>query len=297
MKKLLILSIFLLIGCQVLCQNMAQKSRPFILSGQLTNFTGKNVVITHTNNTADTIPVDAEGRFYFKCDTITRPAKVLFSKRAAFFVTNLFIAPGYNLHITADCKDMQTSRLSKKITGEGATANRYIIIRDSISSSRPAIKYWDLKHDKLLIFADQDKKTSDSLFNIVFNKSRPVDRYENYFKQVIEYDNDFYRLSYLVNPAITEKDLTAQQCIAFVRNNLDPDIYKNLYKPDYLISEVYKGLMQNDYLLYLTSIDCKMDSNQCSNLVDYRIKNLEKIDVTYKGKIREMAIYSELFSA
>lgn len=267
---------------------------PFIVEGRITNFADKNLILLLPAGKEDTIKVDETGKFYFETFEVTKPIEVVLSKTAAFFRTNLFIAPGYHLIINADTKTWNSFQMSKKVIGYGSIPNRYLFTLDSINTTRSDTTQWPrLDKDPLLIYANKHLKLEDSVLNVIFNKTSTNDLYSDIFKRKILLDMQFERFEYLITPGLDSK-YDYQTSVDFVNNNLDKKILNNLYSEEYLLSDTYRRFMLNDYFQYLADLVCK--NANCDNKY-YRIRNLEAIANNYQGPVKQLALNSELTSA
>jgi hypothetical protein len=88
----------------------AQKSpakEPFIIRGQLMNFTEKDLMFFFRDpetglkdHTIETVTVDSMGRFYLKTYAISGPTRA--TLRKGDFSVDVYAAQGYNLTLTGD---------------------------------------------------------------------------------------------------------------------------------------------------------------------------------------------------
>lgn len=298
MKKIL-LPLLLLV-----CSNFlfAQKTAPFIIQGQLKNFKSKKLVLTlidlKKGETADTIPVTADGKFYYKTSEIQTPQKAVLSYNAAFFHTNIFVTPGYNLTITADCENLKTAKTSKKITGIGAIVNTYIFKADSIAATIKVQRDWfELKPAEFPEYENARQRSLDSVYKLVFNSKKTSDKYAAYFAKMVRLDNKYERLDRFTLMATRNHDLsTYQQTVDFISKNCGADVFDDLYNEGNLISEPYIIFMRDGYYSYLWSLNCKRSGGAgCSNQ-SYLTDCVKIMGDNYKGTIRQIALYNFMYT-
>ncbi len=283
------LTIFLLTGSVAFGKNI----RPLIIKGQLTNCPEKFLKIffeqTDGSFLTDTIHLDKNGRFYLKTFKIKSPQRINI-RQNNIAINNIFVAPGYNLLITANAKNFQSLLKTTKIKGIGAEVNAYKLIYDSVFIPRneTAYSHWfEFNDEKLLAFAKANRKLSDSILNVAFNKKPVHDPYFSYFRKMVEFDNMFMELYFLV-AHVNSNNYGYDRSVAFVKNNFDNNILKHIGKDDYLMSPDYKTwVIGNEYLSYLVNLDYLKDST----LRGHKNYKLEKADKAYTGKVRDYVLY------
>jgi len=264
------------------------KPKPFILQGQITEFTYHHLFLTYESangiSTVDTIHVSNDGRFFFKTNKIESPLEANFNNNS------LFVAPGYNLTITANGKDRLSFYKSKKISGVGSESNKYLFLLDSIAVANIETKSWfDLDEINVVKYVQSRKRLRDSLAHIIFNKKAVNDKFINFFGRVSLLDNTFEQLNILVS-YLTFKVADRTRYANFINQHFNKDVLKDLFKEEYLLSSAYKDLVKDQYVDYLVMIDYGKDST----LRKRKGYNLEKISQTYKGKAREYVLYSKI---
>lgn len=119
MKRILILS---LIWCLALTTIAQQQTT---ITGKLLNCTDSVLELTpSTGRFKDTIAVKPDGTFNYVTTKITSPFKANLTNRKQIQI-QLFLAPGYNLQLTADVKDYQTAKSTLVYQGLGSKTNGY----------------------------------------------------------------------------------------------------------------------------------------------------------------------------
>lgn len=293
MKKLSVLIVILLANGFLFGQNKLN-TKPVIIKGQIANCPEKFLgIYFHDKNgqvLIDTLNLDELGNFFLKTFKVKEPQKAIIQQNN-FTIDNLFVAPGYNLTITGNGKDNLTLLKTKQISGVGAESNKYYNILDSIASSRLGTSSWfQLDETDLLTYITEYQKLTDSIAHVVFDRKAIQDKFLQYFGTLTRMDKLFLKL-YMLATHVNNNNYSYEKSIAFVRNNFDANILDNLYKPQYLVSDVYRdALISNEYIKYLVNLDYKKDSS-LRNQKEYKLK---KINETYKGKVKEFALYMRM---
>jgi thiol-disulfide isomerase/thioredoxin len=266
------------------------KKPPLIIQGQITNCPEKylNIFFRDINGQIliDTLKLDKSGKFFLKTYNVTAPQQTSIQQKN-IQITNIFVAPGYNLTITGNGKDFRSLFESKTISGIGSESNRYRFMLDSIIAIRKDKTRWDeLSQDDLLVYLSNQQKLKDSISALVFDKKSVDDKYLNYFGSMVRLDNKFSKL-YMLVTHVNIYNYSYDSSISFVRNNFDNKILDNIYKDEYLVSNDYRnGFITNEWLTYLVNLDFKRDSS-LKNQKDYKLK---KISNTYQGKVKEFSL-------
>jgi thiol-disulfide isomerase/thioredoxin len=201
-------------------------------------------------------------------------------------ISNLLVAPGYNLNLTGNGKDHSTLFESKRISGVGAQSNRFSFLFDSLLIARgPGVDWLSLNEQELPRYSNQLRKLKDSLADVVFNKPATDDKYFSFFGSMVRLDNLFSQLAMLVTH-VTWNDYKYSKAVSFVKEHIDTKVLNDLFKEEYLISNAYTSFIGNEWLDYLVSLDYQQDSS----LRHQRGYELKKINEAYKGKAREQAL-------
>lgn len=239
----------------------------------------------------DTIHLNKNGNFYLKTFKVKNPQKTSI-RQNTIQINNLFVAPGYNLTITANGSDYLSLLKTKKITGIGSESNSYSFLLDSILVSRmDRTKYFELNESEFLAYSKKSLQLKDSVANIVFKSRVSNDKYFNYFGKVVRLDNNFTNLSTLLT-YVNLHSYSYENAVAFVKNNFSKGLSDNLFKDEYLISENYKEVIRGQYLNYLMTLDCLKDSS----LYNKKHYNLEVVNKVYKSKAKEYTLFELMTS-
>ena len=297
MKRIFTLVFILLSSTILLFGQEKFKKDPLIIQVQITNCSEKYLQIyfrdINGDRIIDTLNLDESGKFYLKT------FKVKFPQRSSIHQNNIqindiLIAPGYNLTITGNGKDLLSLLQTKKITGTGSESNRYPIVLDSILIARMDTRdIKQLNEIDFLSYMKYDQRLKDSMAHVIFDRKPIQDKYLKHFGSMVRLDNKFTKLTMLVNH-VNWNNYNYEKSVAILRNNFDHNILDNLYSDEYLNSDVYKNsLIRAEYLNYLINLDYKKDSIQHLEL-GYK---LEKVNEVYGGKVKEFVLYNLMASS
>lgn len=318
MKTFYFLIASLLFAQLSIAQKSANNAKAVIIEGKITGLkTSKISIGYHIEDgyVYDECNVDKDGNFYLKPDKFTQPVTAELGS-GRMLLTYIYIAPSYHLKITADGSSIKSFYLTKQISGYGSAANKYIFKRDSaIMRSEPSKEWFEMNKHDLLKYVNRRKKIQDSIAGITLKLKAHPDSYYTFFKERALLNIKFDRLYYLINHAIDDKTLSAQQAVDFVRENFEPEanrinynpsndylpktakpgILNNLFNDEFLKSDMYRNLMANDYFIFIWEQQYRKDSTMV-NKNRYRVDFARIIASDYKGKVKQMVLYSNLMS-
>ena len=289
--------IVILFSSTILLGQAKPKTAAIVIQGQITDCPEKYLLISFLDKNGelliDTLKLDESGKFYLKTYKLIEPQRTSIQQNN-IQINNIFVAPGYQLTITGNGKDLFSLIKTKKISGIGSESNHYRFLLDSILFARMDVTQWvQLNENDLLSYISNDQKLKDSIANIVFNKKAIQDKYLKYFGKLVQLDNKFTKLSMLL-AYINFKNYNYENSIAFIREHFDNQILDNLYKDEYLISSDYRNsVVGGEYLDYILNLDYQKDST----LQDQKDYKLKKVNTTYQGKAKELALYKQMRSA
>ncbi|WPV02367.1 TlpA disulfide reductase family protein [Mucilaginibacter sp. cycad4] len=260
--------------------------QPLVIQGKLSNSAEKMLKIFFEDANGkfliDTIRLNDFGEFYLKTNKIVRPQRTSIQQNNTQ-INRIYVAPGYNLHITGDAVDYINLSKTKKITGIGAETNQYRVKLDSILVARNDKTAWyELKTDELIQFLRKSKALEDSLLNVVFNKPAKQDQYFNTFKKMIDLDNQSMSF-YMILQHLDLSKYNAAQMQELVSKNTPSAFSKGISRDEYLVSEDYKTWVLPLYYVY----EQRLDQLRDSALVKQPGYPLEKIKQLFTGKVRD----------
>jgi thiol-disulfide isomerase/thioredoxin len=286
-------TILTLLLTAVVLSVQAQKTEPFILQGQITNSPEKELYLTTDSlgkPKTDTLRLDNDGRFYLKTYNVISPQKVNI-RNIRTQINDLYVAPGYNLTITADVTDFPTSVKTTKITGKGEESNRYreIYFKEMIARN-DSTRWYDINDpNEFLNYVNTEKRLTDSLEQIAFGNKVIDDPFFSYFAEMTRLQN-FFMQEYQKITFTKLTEMNVAQASEFVEKHVNAKLLKDINNEDYFISDNYKVWYMNEYLDYLLKLD--YDKNPA--LRENNFYNLEKINEVLRGKIREYMLFNIL---
>jgi thiol-disulfide isomerase/thioredoxin len=272
--------------------NAQKQKQPLTIEGQFRNFQGLITIMLedHDNNMfEDTIRVDRNGRFFYQTSRISRPQEGLMNAVDAG-VFYLLLAPGYHLSLTGDASDERPIKKTLKITGPGSQSNQYFTILDSLDQAKLLGQAWiNLPEEKYMDFVNKEYALHEAAWRYAFANKDPMDPWFDNIKKMLALDREFLKLYKLIVHTYW-KDYNRDNSISYVANNFRKDILDNIYSPDYMISERYQRLMKSDWADYLVRLDTLQDP-ALQNIPNYTLK---KIAETYKGPIKDEALFAQM---
>jgi len=281
------ISLYLLIFCCISITYAQQKNRkPLILQGKISNSPERFLKIffydENDNLLLDTLHLNDKGEFYLKTYKITRPQRTdLFQNSTQ--INRIYVAPGYNLQIYADATNANTLFASKKITGIGEESNRYRIQRDEAFAKGADKRSWfDLKPEEFLPYIKAQTKLDDSVHHNVFDRPQPKDPYFNFFKKMIEIDNQSLSFTSILQFSMIN-GYSKKQMQDVVENNM-PSIFANgMSNDDYLIAEDYTRWVVPVYYQYRNKLN-ELEDSVVVQKADYPLNMINQL---FTGKVKE----------
>lgn len=283
MKKIILFLLSFYFISRGVAQNPVQ---PLVIQGKLSNSAEKMLKIFFEDANGkllmDTIRLNDSGEFYLKTYKITRPQRTSIQQNNTQ-INRIYVAPGYDLHITGDASSYINLSKTKKLTGIGAETNQYRVKLDSILVTRNDKTAWyELKTDELIQFLKKSKTLEDSLLNVVFNKPAKQDHYFNTFKKMIDLDNQSLNF-YMLLQHLDLSKYNAAQMREMVSRNTPSAFSKGISHDEYLVSEDYKSWVLPLYYAYEQKLDLLRDSAS----VKQPGYTLGKIKQLFTGKVRD----------
>ncbi len=281
----------------VLAQKMPSKE-PFIIQGQLTNFTEKDLMFFFRDpakgfkdHTIETVKVDSAGRFYLKTYGITRPTKA--TLRKGQLSVDVYAAPGYNLTLSGDVKDIRQFMLQKKISGKGAQSTQYLFAQDmALYASRDSVPWYEMNEKELLKFVKKDERLRDSLYRQVFEKGQVEDKWLKDFARLTRLDNQFLQTYYLLNLVTYDSTYNYDRAVSFLAANTDPKLWANVYNEENLVSENYISWFMGTYPEYIIKQAIRKNPSYQNAKEDMPI--VREMAAYYKGSIREIKLFNKM---
>lgn len=279
--------LYLLTFCFISVASAQQKNRqPLILQGKLSNSPEKMLKIffydEHNKLLIDTLVLNDDGAFYLKTFKITRPQRTSIQQNSTQ-INGIYVAPGYKLQITGDATDFNTLNASKKITGVGEESNRYRIQMDAAHRARTDKRSWyDLKLEDLLPNIKETTSLENAVHNNVFDRPQPKDPYFNFFKKMIEIDNQSMAF-YMMLQFSLMNGYSKDQMKDLVDNNTPPLFANGISNDDYLIAEDYTSWTLPLYYEYRKKLN-ELEDSVTVQKADYPLKLINQL---FTGKVKE----------
>ena len=297
-KHFILFFLLLLLNFYTLSQPSYNKN-DFILKGTFSNCSENYFLISFIDSAdvkyIDTVKINSKGKFYYWTNKLKFPQQSNIELKNKINI-NLFIAPSYSLVITANCEKNKTSLTSIRISGHGAVSNKYNTIVSIIENNLFDTSELDKMSEQVALKKIcKEFNLRDSVSKKIFNDNVNKEKYCNYFKDIINNENQFIKLISLLEYVNSNSSFdNYQKSIDFVRTNFDTLRLDNLFNENYYYSNRYKKeLMSSIYLEFLAFQDLK----QKKLFTDFYLYQLVKIDELYIGKIRDYAFRNIMFDA
>lgn len=279
--------LYLLTFCFLSVASAQQKNkRPLILQGKLSNSPERmlKVFFYDENNKLllDTLHLNDSGEFYLETFKISRPQRTSIQQNRTQ-INGIYVAPGYKLRITGDATDFNTLNASKKITGVGEESNRYRIQMDAALREMIDKRSWyDLNREELLSYVKTLKSLESTVYHNVFNQPQPNDPYFNFFKRMIEIDNQSMSFYMLLQFSLMNS-YNKEQMMDLVDNNTPQLFADGISHDEYLIAEDYTSWTLPLYYEYRKKLN-ELEDSVLVQKADYPLKLVNQL---FTGKVKE----------
>ncbi len=182
MKRILIFSVIWFLTFHASAQ---QKTT---ISGKFLNCTDRVLeLVPSTGNFKDSVEINQDGTFSYTTTVIKAPFRANLTNRKQIQI-QLFLAPGYNLQITADVKDYQSAKSTLNYQGVGGKTNAYW--KELRSNAKPDTTKWVLKDEDAYITYLKTPGRQAEIVNKIFSVDNK-EPYAGYFKESILLDKKF----------------------------------------------------------------------------------------------------------
>lgn len=268
-----------------------QGQAPFILQGKLDNCPEELLFIAIENwpglPEIDTIEIEADGSFFYENREITRPHQTSIQRNNVQF-NDIYIAPGYQLTLTANVVNYDSLVATRKISGIGAAFNNYQFFLES-TAMQDTTQWFRLATPELIAYAqskfEQRERVRESMLS-----DATSDPYWDHFKRVAKLNNEAFRAYYLLEH-INFGNSYGQNLDDTVVEFLGVDFAITLSDEKYLDSKVFlDGILLSAYLKYQINKDYEAKPV----LREDPYYSLRKILSLYHGKVRDCALLSVL---
>ena len=293
------LSLFaVLLTCMIALAQKKPGKEPFIIQGQLTNLTEKELIFFFRDpekglkdHKIETVQADSTGRFYLETYAITRPTMA--TLRKGELSVNVYAAPGYSLTLKGDVKDMRQFMQHKQISGIGSETNQYLLAQDiAMYTSRDSVPWYEMKEKELLKFVKKDQRIRDSLYVQFFGRGKVNDKWLKDFAKLTRLDNQFLQTYYLLNLVTYDSTFNYNRSVSFLAANTDKRLWADLYNEENLVSENYISWFMGTYPEFLRRQAIRKNPAYVNEKDD--ISLVKEMDANYKGAIREIKMFTKM---
>lgn len=257
------------------------QNKSLILKGRFENSPEKELYVSFYNPPTtwlkDTIHISESGEFYletFKCEV---PQKVTI-ENISFQLSDLMVAPGYELNINGDATNHETLSNTLAFSGIGASVNNYRFVK---RYSIPLIQFDSIVLKDGIKFYEHE---TDSIINTAFNNIS--DPYTAWFKK-LEQDETLFNIYNRIFRFTINAKFDRNTFLRFISNNIPDSILKAPGKYENLMSNYYKDFL-NKYCEYL--IELNRAEYEASN-TNKKTFILKKIIEIFDGSVREFLLY------
>lgn len=266
---------------------------PFLLKGKLENCTEELLFIAIENRPGlaeiDTIEIEADGSFFYENKEITRPHQTSIQRGTVQF-NDIYIAPGFQLTLTANVEHYDSLVASRKISGVGAAINRYQFFLDSMAL-QDTTKWFRLATPELLAYADDKFEERESIRKRMLDTDHS-DPYWDHFKAVAKLNNEALRAYYLFEH-INFGNSYGQNFDDTLHEFLRADFAITFSDEKYLDSKIFlDGILLGAYLRYQMDKDYEEKPYLKADLY----YSFHKVLSLYQGEVRDCALVSLLIS-
>lgn len=266
---------------------------PFILKGKLENCTEELLFIAIENRPGlaelDTIKIEADGSFFYENRAVTRPHQTSIQRGTVQF-NDIYIAPGFQLTLTANVENYDSLISSRKINGIGAAINRYQFFLDSMAL-QDTTQWFRLATPDLLAYADDKFEDRERIRKRMLNIDHS-DPYWDHFNAVAKLNNETFRAYYLFEH-INFGNSYGQNLDDTVHEFLGDDFAVAFSDKKYLDSKIFMdGILLGAYLRY----QMDRDYEEKPYLKEDLYYSFHKVLSLYQGEVRDCALVSLLIS-
>ncbi|WP_316789362.1 TlpA disulfide reductase family protein [Pedobacter frigoris] len=285
MKKIINLLMLFLLALPGMAQ---QKTK---ISGKLLNCKDRQLELTpSTGNFKDSIMINADGSFSYETDKIKSPFRANLTNRKQIQI-QLFLAPGYDLQITADVSDYETARSSIKYAGKGGANNHYWEKRpiDTLKRVPKDTVNW-MKKDEDTYIAYLKRTKSTSHIDQVFGPDN-TDPYRDYFKRSLQLDQKFGDLISIMDYYTYQHKYTPEQTDRMINRLGLGNMNDVLNRKENLASSNFCYVINYIYPYHAKARDQVTDEKANPAIPNY---SLFKIAQLYKGAVYDFVFEDKL---
>lgn len=290
----------LLIGlaCVTLAQGtLVAKPKPFRIRGHFENAPAGSMMFFFRDAssgykvvTIEDVTLDKKGNFFLETFAVTGPVRATLRSDSLSF--DIYAAPGFDLFVTGDLRELVSFQRTKSVSGVGAQANRYLFKSDSMAWSATGSPWYDMNLVELVKWAEKKEHQLKQFHASIFG-GQSKDAFLPAFEKMATVDRKSMSLYYLLYGIVMDSTLNPSQSEKFLKANADPEFYPRIYDNQNLISADYQGWLMGTYAIYLRTLAIRKkeiygdDKNADFQLLDQVLNN-------YKNQIRDLRLYVKM---
>lgn len=272
MKKIFGLTLFCIIA------SYANAQHTTTISGKLLNCTDIVLELNpSTGNFRDSIKVNADGTFNYTTTQIKTPFRANLTNRKQIQI-QLFVAPGYDLQISADVKDSKTSKSTLKYEGLGSKTNKYW--EDVMGKFNTDTVKWVNKDEDTYISYLKSSASNTDLIDKNFNANNE-EPFSAYFKQSLLLDKKFSNFLSIYSSYAYKYSYKWPQ----IQNMIAKLGYKPLleeFKDERNLASLAFSYLVTEYPFYFDNYNAFPADSLVKNAGNYSLYLADKF---YKGKV------------
>jgi len=287
-----ILSIFALIG---FATSIQAQNKVVSIHGKFLNYKLKYLLVMPIADPKgfkeDTIHIHKDGSFAYQTTSIKQPITVWIANPGEISIS-VFLAPGYNLAITADLKDYETLNNTTTFSGVGSKTNRYWLeVNHASKDSHPdTIKWYKKTEDEFMLhmlMVQHNLSIVELIKKNVFGADNK-EPFKAYFENMVTNDTLFYPMLIGFYYA-SMNNYTPAQTGTLLKKWVDHKILENISEDRWLGSALYSYLITSRYWGWQLERD--FATNPELNRPFYAA---EKITNLFKGRTQEYVLFTYL---
>lgn len=273
------------------------KPKSFRLRGHFANAPAGSMIFFFRDASSDykivtieNVTLDKNGDFFLETSSISGPVRATLRSDSLSF--DIYAAPGFDLYVSGDLREITSFQRTKKVSGVGAQANRYLFRSDSIAWSATGRPWYEMNLTELVKWAEKKEHQLAQLHASIF-AGQSKDAFLPAFGKMATVDRKSMTLYYLLSGIVMDSTLDHSQSEEFLKANADPEFFQHIYDDQNLIAADYQGWLMGTYAIYLRTVAIRKNEiyNDDAN-ADYQL--LDQVLNNYKNQIRDLRLYTKM---
>jgi thiol-disulfide isomerase/thioredoxin len=198
---------------------------------------------------------------------------------------DLYIAPGFDMHMEADAKNKRSLFQSISATGKGALINSLAFKLQTIMAGAP-IANDSLSLNNRIFEIKRHHEAVDSLIQEFKRENKSEEAHLNTFTEMMRVDNLFEKIGMIFSLERSEQ-LNSDQIEKLLYANIDSTVVQNLFDRKYFTSSTYRELLTTDLLYHLAKKPRPANGDRIK-LFDVWLQAIEK---NYQDPLKDYALY------